>query len=114
MAHIARRILAASAAPLALARMHRAQVLRCLPLRPRSRSRKRRWRAKYHPQFLAEFGGAMSGPHAAYVEQVGKNIAVHSGLGNAARKLLPSACSIRRSTMLSRCRADISTPRASW
>ncbi|MFY8047520.1 MAG: peptidase M48 Ste24p, partial [Erythrobacter sp.] len=36
--------------------------------------------AQYHPQFLAEFGGAMSGPQAAYVEQVGKNIAVQSGL----------------------------------
>ncbi|MEM7664732.1 MAG: M48 family metalloprotease [Pseudomonadota bacterium] len=39
--------------------------------------------AKYHPQFLQEFGGAMTGTHAQYVEQVGKNIAVHSGLGNA-------------------------------
>lgn len=39
--------------------------------------------AEYHPQFLAEFGGAMSGRQAAYVEQVGKNIAVQSGLGNA-------------------------------
>lgn len=39
--------------------------------------------AQYHPQLLAEFGGAMSGPQAAYVEQVGKNIAVQSGLGNA-------------------------------
>lgn len=39
--------------------------------------------AQYHPQFLAEFGGAMSGPHAAYVEQVGKNIAVQSGISNA-------------------------------
>ena len=39
--------------------------------------------AEYHPQLLAEFGGAMSGTHAAYVEQVGKNIAVQSGLGNA-------------------------------
>lgn len=39
--------------------------------------------AQYHPQFLAEFGGAMKGPHATYVEQVGKNIAVQSGLGNA-------------------------------
>ncbi|QFT77657.1 M48 family metalloprotease [Erythrobacter sp. THAF29] len=38
---------------------------------------------QYHPQFLAEFGGAMTGPQAAYVEQVGKNIAVQSGLGNA-------------------------------
>ncbi len=39
--------------------------------------------AQYHPQFLAEFGGAMTGTQAAYVEQVGKNIAVQSGLGNA-------------------------------
>ena len=39
--------------------------------------------AEYHPQFLAEFGGAMTGPQAQYVEQVGKNIAVQSGLGNA-------------------------------
>ena len=39
--------------------------------------------AQYHPQFLEQFGGAMSGPQAAYVEQVGKGIAVHSGLGNA-------------------------------
>ncbi len=36
-----------------------------------------------HPQLLAEFGGAMSGTQAQYVEQVGKNIAVQSGLGNA-------------------------------
>jgi predicted Zn-dependent protease len=39
--------------------------------------------AQYHPQFLAEFGGALSGPQATYVEQIGKNIAVQSGLGNA-------------------------------
>ncbi|KWV92777.1 M48 family metalloprotease [Erythrobacter sp. YT30] len=39
--------------------------------------------AEYHPQLLNEFGGAMTGPQAAYVEQVGKNIAVQSGLGNA-------------------------------
>ena len=39
--------------------------------------------AEFHPQLLAEFGGAMSGPHAQYVESVGKNIAVQSGLGNA-------------------------------
>ncbi len=39
--------------------------------------------AEFHPQLLAEFGGAMTGPQAAYVEQVGKNIAVQSGLGNA-------------------------------
>ena len=39
--------------------------------------------AQYHPQFLAEFGGAMTGTHAQYVEHVGKNIAVQSGLSNA-------------------------------
>lgn len=39
--------------------------------------------AEYHPQLLSQFGGAMDGPYAQYVEQVGTNIAVHSGLGNA-------------------------------
>ena len=39
--------------------------------------------AQQHDQFLAEFGGEVSGPQAAYVEQVGKNIAVQSGLANS-------------------------------
>lgn len=39
--------------------------------------------AEYHPQFMAEFGGEMTGPAADYVRQVGQNIAVHSGLANA-------------------------------
>jgi predicted Zn-dependent protease len=39
--------------------------------------------AQYHPQFVQEFGGAMTGPQAQYVEQVGRNVAVQSGLGNA-------------------------------
>jgi predicted Zn-dependent protease len=39
--------------------------------------------AQYHNDFVAEFGGAMTGPHANYVEQVGKNIAVHSGLAGS-------------------------------
>lgn len=39
--------------------------------------------AKQHPQFVAEFGGAVTGSQADYVETVGKNIAVQSGLGNA-------------------------------
>ena len=38
---------------------------------------------QYHQEFLAEFGGAVTGPQAAYVEQVGKNIAVQSGLANS-------------------------------
>lgn len=39
--------------------------------------------AKQHPQLVAEFGGAMSGPQAGYVQAVGKRIAVQSGLSNA-------------------------------
>ncbi|WP_066553130.1 M48 family metalloprotease [Croceicoccus bisphenolivorans] len=39
--------------------------------------------AEAHPQLLAEFGGAYTGTQATYVEQVGKNIAVQSGLGDA-------------------------------
>ncbi len=39
--------------------------------------------AKAHPQLVAEFGGAMSGTQARYVESVGKRIAVQSGLSNA-------------------------------
>jgi predicted Zn-dependent protease len=39
--------------------------------------------AEYHPKLLAEFGGAMTGAQATYVEQIGKNVAVQSGLGNA-------------------------------
>lgn len=39
--------------------------------------------AKYHPEILKEFGGALQSPQTAYVVKVGKNIAVQSGLGNA-------------------------------
>ncbi len=39
--------------------------------------------AQAHPQLLQEFGGAMTTPQANYVEQIGKNIAVQSGLGGA-------------------------------
>lgn len=39
--------------------------------------------AQANVQILQEFGGAMSGSHANYVETIGKNIAVQSGLGNA-------------------------------
>lgn len=38
---------------------------------------------KANPQLLAEFGGRYDGPQAAYVEQVGKRVAVQSGLSNA-------------------------------
>lgn len=39
--------------------------------------------AEAHPQLLQEFGGAMTGAQATYVESVGKTIAVQSGLSNA-------------------------------
>lgn len=39
--------------------------------------------AEAHPQLLQEFGGAMTGPQANYVQTIGKNIAVQSGLSNA-------------------------------
>lgn len=39
--------------------------------------------AKYHPQLVQEFGGAMTGPQAAYVATIGKKVAVQSGLSNS-------------------------------
>lgn len=39
--------------------------------------------AEAHPQLLQEFGGAMTGTQATYVQNVGKTIAVQSGLSNA-------------------------------
>ena len=39
--------------------------------------------AKANPELIAEFGGAMSGAQATYVQSVGKNIAIQSGLSNA-------------------------------
>jgi predicted Zn-dependent protease len=82
MARLARRILALGAAPLALAGCMGAGAPIPSASAPITQSEAQQG-AQYHPQFLAQFGGAMSGPQAAYVEQVGKGIAVHSGLGNA-------------------------------
>ncbi|MEM7689597.1 MAG: M48 family metalloprotease [Pseudomonadota bacterium] len=39
--------------------------------------------AQYHPQFLAQFGGAMDGPLANYVEGIGLRMARSSQLGGA-------------------------------
>lgn len=36
-----------------------------------------------HPQLMAEFGGAYSGPQAAYANRIGQNIAVQSGLSRS-------------------------------
>lgn len=82
MARLSRKILAFGAASVALAGCMGAgaQVPSASsPITPQEAQQG----AQYHPQFLAEFGGAMTGAHAQYVEQVGKNIAVQSGLGNA-------------------------------
>lgn len=39
--------------------------------------------AQAHPQLLQEFGGAYDGPQSAYVERVGRRIALQSGLANS-------------------------------
>ena len=36
-----------------------------------------------HPQLMAEFGGAYNGPQATYVNRIGQNIAVQSGLSRS-------------------------------
>ena len=40
---------------------------------------------RQHAQIVQEFGGAETGPRAAYVESVGRRVAVHSGVANAAQ-----------------------------
>ena len=82
MARISRKILALGAAPLALTGCMGAGGAIPSASTPITQQ-EAQMGAQYHPQFLAEFGGAMTGSHAQYVEQVGKNIAVQSGLGNA-------------------------------
>ena len=39
--------------------------------------------ARQHPQIVEEFGGAETGPRAAYVESVGRRVAAHSNTANA-------------------------------
>jgi len=39
--------------------------------------------ARQHPELVAEFGGAETGPRAAYVEGVGRRVAAYSGTANA-------------------------------
>lgn len=39
--------------------------------------------ARANPQLLAEYGGAYTGPQAAFVRRVGQRVAVQSGLSNA-------------------------------
>ena len=39
---------------------------------------------RQHSQLVQEYGGAETGPRAAYVESVGRRVAVHSGITNSA------------------------------
>jgi len=39
--------------------------------------------ARQHPEIVEEFGGADTGPRAAYVENVGRRVAAYSGTANA-------------------------------
>ena len=39
--------------------------------------------ARQHPEMVAEFGGAETGPRAAYVQNVGRRVAAYSGTANA-------------------------------
>ena len=39
--------------------------------------------AKAHPQLVAEYGGAITGPQADYVATIGKKIALQSGMSNS-------------------------------
>ena len=39
--------------------------------------------ARQHPEVVAEFGGAETGPRAAYVEAIGRRVAAYSGTANA-------------------------------
>jgi predicted Zn-dependent protease len=39
--------------------------------------------ARQHPEIVEEFGGADTGPRAAYVESVGRRVAAYSGTANA-------------------------------
>ena len=37
-----------------------------------------------HPQVTAEFGGAMTGPVASYVQEIGRRVGVHAGVSGGA------------------------------
>lgn len=39
--------------------------------------------AEAHPQLVAEFGGAMTGTQATYIEGIGKNMAMQTGIANS-------------------------------
>ncbi|WP_137679047.1 M48 family metalloprotease [Aurantiacibacter suaedae] len=75
-------LLAATSASLALAACASVPGANIAPGSPITQAEAQQG-AEYHEQFVAEFGGEMSGPQARYVSQVGQNIAVQSGLATS-------------------------------
>ena len=77
-----RLLLALAAAPFALAACATVPGANVAPGSPIT-AQEAQVGAQYHPDFVAEFGGEMTGPHADYVRRVGQNIAVQSGLATS-------------------------------
>lgn len=83
-ARLVRTLALTTAGAVALASMANAQSRSSrTPTTPQITQAERQQGAQANQQILQEFGGAMTGPQAQYVETVGKTIAVQSGLGNA-------------------------------
>ncbi|MBX9897225.1 MAG: M48 family metalloprotease [Qipengyuania sp.] len=78
-----RALLRTSVAALAVAACPGASAQTRTASTPRIAQAEAQQGAQANTQILQEFGGAMTGPQAQYVESVGKNIAVQSGLANA-------------------------------
>ena len=78
-----RAVLLTSIAGLALASCATAQAQTRTAATPQITQAEAQQGAQANTQILQEFGGAMTGPQASYVESIGKTIAVQSGLGNA-------------------------------
>ena len=74
-----RNVLALLAASAVIVAPAAAQTQRLRYLNPRDVQEA----ARQHPELVAEFGGAETGPRAAYVEGVGRRVASYSGTANA-------------------------------
>ena len=71
-------LLLSAAAVAASSTVAAAQYARGLPAREVAKARQQ------HPEMLQEFGGAETGARGAYVQSVGRRVAVHSGVSPAA------------------------------
>jgi predicted Zn-dependent protease len=80
---IHKMLLTASLSALALAGTVEAKVASTASVPQSISAQEKAEGAKAHPEILAEFGGNYESSQTAYVVRVGKNIAMHSGLGNA-------------------------------